>query len=603
MGIGVQLDRHDEPQSTVFHDSPADKAGLRTGDVILEVDGVPAAGSSLDDVVGRIRGEAGTAVELTVRAGEDGTPRTLKIVRGEVEIDAVSTVVPGTTTGLLRIEQFSNGVAEDVQTALQELRKEGADRLVLDLRGNPGGYVGEAVGAASQFLSSGTVYVERNAQGEEKATPVSPDGVWTDLPLIVLVDEGSASAVGDRVGRLQDNDRGGARRSAPDGPRRIRARGRFGAAIGTVEWLTPDGRRIWHEGIEPDVAVARATEALPTLPDDVRDLAPARVASTVDAQLGRALELIEATDRSGRLQGGRSRLAPGSSARRSRQRSRSSPPRRRDRVVADALADHAGDPRRDRRAEHVRGKDPAVHDPDVVGAEPIRGQGNGRRDGCDVVEPEEDRERADRHRVVHEREEQQADAPEPVVDQQRAWWRAADEPAACDVSAMKLNTPISERDAAADWVKPCSTACGMKCWPTSPFDVAPHTKNVPARNQKSDVRVARRMIPASGVAAAGSVHRERRRSPTSDGSLRTRTRTGATRMNARTANAIAATRQSKAMASTVRTGMNTSCPAELLAPKIPFTRPRPGRTTVRRRLGRGRSPFPCRGPRAGRTTA
>ena len=128
VGIGVQLDStdSDEPRVvTVFHDSPADKAGLRTGDVILEVDGVPAAGSSLDDVVERIRGEAGTAVELTVRAGEDGTPRTLKIVRGEVEIDAVSwTMIPGTTTGLLRIEQFSHRVAEDVQTALRELREE-----------------------------------------------------------------------------------------------------------------------------------------------------------------------------------------------------------------------------------------------------------------------------------------------------------------------------------------------------------------------------------------------------------------------------------------------------------------------------------------------
>ena len=109
-------------------------------------------------------------------------------------------------------------MAEDVQTALRELRKEGADRLVLDLRGNPGGYVGEAVGTASQFLSSGTVYVERNAQGEEKATPVSPDGVWTDLPLIVLVDEGSASASEIVSGALQDNDRAevvARRRSAP----------------------------------------------------------------------------------------------------------------------------------------------------------------------------------------------------------------------------------------------------------------------------------------------------------------------------------------------------------------------------------------------------
>jgi carboxyl-terminal processing protease len=192
VGIGIQLDATDAGEPlivTVFHDSPADKAGLRTGDIILEVNGVPAVDTSTSDVVERIRGEAGTEVELTVRAGENGPPRTLTIVRGEVAIDAVSsTIVPGTTTGLLRIEQFSNGAADDVRTALEQLRKDGADRLVLDVRGNPGGYVGEAVGIASQFLGSGTVYVERDAAGKEKATPVSPDGAWTDLPLIVLVD-------------------------------------------------------------------------------------------------------------------------------------------------------------------------------------------------------------------------------------------------------------------------------------------------------------------------------------------------------------------------------------------------------------------------------
>jgi carboxyl-terminal processing protease len=300
VGIGVQLDATDAGEPlvvTVFRDSPADKAGLRTGDIILEVDGVPTADKSTSDVVERIRGEAGTTVELTVQAGEDGTPRTLEITRGEVEIDAVSsTIVPGTTTGLLRIEQFSNGVADDVSSALEQLRKDGADRLILDLRGNPGGYVGEAVGTASQFLSSGTVYIERNAQGEEKATPVSPDGKWTDLPVVVLVDEGSASSSEIVAGALQDNDRAKVVGTTTFGTGTVL--GEFaledGSAlrIGTVEWLTPDGRRIWHEGIEPDVSVARATETLPTLPEDLRDVAANRVATIADAQLERALQLI-----------------------------------------------------------------------------------------------------------------------------------------------------------------------------------------------------------------------------------------------------------------------------------------------------------------------
>jgi carboxyl-terminal processing protease len=300
VGIGVQLDTTEagEPRIvTVFRGSPADKAGLRTDDIILEVDGVPAAGKSTSDVVESIRGEAGTTVELTVRAGSDGDPRTVKITRGEVEIDAVSSViVPGTATGFLRIEQFSNGVADDVRTALEQLRKDGADRVILDLRGNPGGYVGEAVGVASQFLKSGTVYVERNAEGEEKATPVSPDGTWTDLPVIVLVDEGSASSSEIVAGALQDNDRAEVVGATTFGTGTVLGEYALedGSAlrIGTVEWLTPDGRRIWHEGIEPDVAVARAAETLPTLPDDLRNVAPARVKTVADAQVERALQLI-----------------------------------------------------------------------------------------------------------------------------------------------------------------------------------------------------------------------------------------------------------------------------------------------------------------------
>jgi carboxyl-terminal processing protease len=302
VGIGVQLDTTEAGEPlvvTVFRDSPADNAGLGTGDIILEVNGVPAAGSSVSDVVEQIRGEAGTEVELTVRAGEQGTPRTLKITRGDVEIDAVSSAqIPGTTTGIVRIEQFSNGVADDVRAALEQLREDGAVRLILDLRGNPGGYVGEAVGTASQFLASGTVYVERDAAGKEQATPVSPDGAWTDLPIIVLVDEGSASSSEIVAGALQDNDRAEVVGATTFGTGTVL--GEFaledGSAlrIGTVEWLTPDGRRIWHEGIEPDVAVARAAESLPTLPDDLRDVAPALVKAVADAQLERAMELVAA---------------------------------------------------------------------------------------------------------------------------------------------------------------------------------------------------------------------------------------------------------------------------------------------------------------------
>jgi carboxyl-terminal processing protease len=302
VGIGVQVNETDAGQPVivgVFRDSPADQAGLATGDVIVAVDGRPTLGETMEDVLARIRGERGTSVDITVRAGESGPERTVEIVRAEVEIDAVSwTIVPGTTTGLLRIEQFSNGVADDVKAALEKLREAGADRLILDLRGNPGGYVGEAVGTASQFLASGTVYVERNAAGEEKPTIVSEGGAWTDLPLVVLVDQGSASSSEIVSGALQDHDRATVVGMTTFGTGTVL--GEFGLSdgsalrIGTVEWLTPDGRRIWHEGIEPDVEVERPTEVLPTIPDDLRDLAASRVDAIADPQLERALEIAAA---------------------------------------------------------------------------------------------------------------------------------------------------------------------------------------------------------------------------------------------------------------------------------------------------------------------
>ncbi len=302
VGIGVQVNESDTGQPLivgVFRDSPAARAGLRPGDLITAVNGRDTAGEELDDVLSDIRGEAGTAVEITVRSGEDpdARERTVEIVRAEVEIVAVTwTMVPGTTTAFLRLEQFSNGSADEVVAALRAARSAGADRLVLDLRNNPGGYVNEAVGIASQFIGEGTVYIERNADGEEKATPVTPDGAWTDLPLVVLVDEGSASSAEILSGAIQDHERGTLVGQTTFGTGTVL--GEFplsdGSAmrIGTVEWLTPDGRRIWHQGITPDVVVERDAEALPTVPDDLRDVAPEAVASVADEQLARALEIV-----------------------------------------------------------------------------------------------------------------------------------------------------------------------------------------------------------------------------------------------------------------------------------------------------------------------
>ena len=303
VGIGAEMDTTTDGLPLVvgvFRDSPADAAGLHAGDIMITVDGRSTAGSNLDTVISWVRGEAGTTVVLTVKAGADAPERTLKIVRADVHIEPVSwTMVAGSKTAVIRLEQFSKGASDALIAALKAARAAGADRLVLDLRGDPGGYVGEAVAVASQFLSSGTVYIERNAKGEEKPTLVTPGGVATDLPLVVLVDHGTASASEIVAGAIQDAGRAKIVGVATFGTGTVL--GEFplsdGSAlrIGTVEWLTPKGRVIWHAGIAPDVTVARADTVLPTVPDDLGRMTAAQVAQLKDPQLKKALELVAAT--------------------------------------------------------------------------------------------------------------------------------------------------------------------------------------------------------------------------------------------------------------------------------------------------------------------
>jgi carboxyl-terminal processing protease len=282
----------------VFEDSPAAGAGLQTGELIVAVDGTATEGKTLDEVAGLVRGEAGTTVDVTIRA-EDGTERTLTITRADVPVDPVSwTLVPGTRTGLIRLDQFSSGAMNEVVEALEAAREAGAERLVLDLRGNPGGYVNEAVGIASQFLTEGIVYIDRDAQGNEEPHEVSPGGVATDLPLVVMVDGNTASSSEIVSGALQDADRATVIGETTYGTGTVLGEFalRDGSAlrVGTVEWLTPSGRRIWHEGIAPDVEVALGDDVEPLLPDDVRELTPAQVDAIGDPQLARALELVAA---------------------------------------------------------------------------------------------------------------------------------------------------------------------------------------------------------------------------------------------------------------------------------------------------------------------
>ena len=300
VGIGVRIDSTEDglPRVVdVFAESPAEKAGIQPGDVIVKVDDHDTTGATIDEVATWVRGEAGTTVTVVVRAEGTGPEQTYEIVRADVPLQPVSwAMVPGSTTALIRLDQFSNGAADDMVQALKDAKAAGATAIVLDLRGNPGGYVNEAVGIVSQFLREGVVYVERNAAGDETPHEVTPDGVAYDLPLAVLVDGQTASSSEILSGALQDAGRATVVGETTYGTGTVL--GEFvltdGSAlrIGTVEWLTPSGRRIWHEGIAPDVTVSLPEGGEPVDPSDLRSMTAAGLASSTDSVFLRALDLV-----------------------------------------------------------------------------------------------------------------------------------------------------------------------------------------------------------------------------------------------------------------------------------------------------------------------
>jgi carboxyl-terminal processing protease len=299
VGIGVQVDTDEDAVRIVdvFAGSPAQRAGLQRGDLILEVDGTPTADTPLDEIVERVRGPEGTEVRLSIgRTGQE-KPLYVVVTRAKIDRPAVSwTIVPGSTIADIRLDQFQSGAGDEFKAALTEAQAAGATGAVIDLRGNPGGYVDEARAIVSQFLGKGVVYETRDARGNVNPNDVIEGGVALDLPIVVLVDAGTASSSEITAGALQDSGRARIVGVKTFGTGTVL--GEFaltdGSAlrIGTVEWLTPDGRRIWHEGITPDVVVELPADVFPMLPDAVAEASGPELAATTDAQLLKALELL-----------------------------------------------------------------------------------------------------------------------------------------------------------------------------------------------------------------------------------------------------------------------------------------------------------------------
>jgi carboxyl-terminal processing protease len=298
-GIGILVA---ETNGTLMVDrviagSPADKAGVKAGDQITAVNGVSTAGMNFDQLAARIRGDVGTSVTISVIHAGAATPVDISIIRAMVTAPLVDwNIIPGTHIADIALFEFAEGAGDQVHKAIDDAQKQGATAIVLDLRGNPGGRADEARYVASEFLSTGVVYLEEDASGNRTEITVATSRVSTALPMVVLVDHNTASAGEIVAGALQDSLRA-----------RLIGLTTYGTGtvlepfvlsdgsvvlLGVADWLTPAGHRIFGKGIAPDETVALPTGGVPIDPIDLSGMTASQLQSSGDAQLIAAIKSL-----------------------------------------------------------------------------------------------------------------------------------------------------------------------------------------------------------------------------------------------------------------------------------------------------------------------
>jgi carboxyl-terminal processing protease len=256
-GIGAYIGEKDNQIIILgtIPSSPAEAAGIKSGDIILKIDGQPTTQMTSDEASLKIRGQAGTKVALTLGRKDVKDPIELSLTRSEITEASVTSEMHG-QIAYIRITQFILPTTNDFKQALQESIDKGAKGIILDLRGNPGGILDQAVDVASQFLLRGIVVKVVDKDGKESVFKVRPGGLALNMPLIVLVDGGSASASEIVAGALQDNGRAKLAGSQTFGKASVQNIIRLedgGALKVTVaHYYTPNGQMISGTGLTPD---------------------------------------------------------------------------------------------------------------------------------------------------------------------------------------------------------------------------------------------------------------------------------------------------------------------------------------------------------------
>jgi len=258
-GIGAEVTEEDGVIVIVapYEGSPAESAGLRTGDILLEADGIALSGMSVAEAASLVRGPAGTTVRLLIL--RDGDQFEVDVVRDVIDIPSVRGEILEENLAYVRLNRFANDTADELEAVLKDLGAAKPSGMILDLRGNPGGGLQTAIDVADQFLDEGTILLERFGNGSETVHKSRQGGQATDIPLVVLIDQGSASASEVLAGAIRDSDRGILIGTSSFGKGTVQTWKQLsnggGVRITIARWLTPDEYWVHESGLVPDFIV------------------------------------------------------------------------------------------------------------------------------------------------------------------------------------------------------------------------------------------------------------------------------------------------------------------------------------------------------------
>lgn len=303
-GIGIYINQDPKTKQVIITatvpGAPADKAGFKSGDIIVAVNHTSVVGKDIDTVHGLIEGKNGTSVAITVQRPPTNQELTINVTRAQFNVpNVIMHYIADAHIAHIQILGFNNGVSDQLKTDLTQAKKLGATSIVLDLRDNPGGYLEQAIGTASLFLKSGNVLLEQDSSGKRTPDPVTGHPVDTQIPLVVLVNNNTASAAEIVSGALQDNNRAVIMGVTTLGTGTVLNEFDLpdGSAIylGVMEWLTPKGNFIRDKGITPNIVVPLASGANTLTPnvENQRNMTLQQILSSGDNQLISAIKYLQ----------------------------------------------------------------------------------------------------------------------------------------------------------------------------------------------------------------------------------------------------------------------------------------------------------------------